>query len=350
LEQHGGRVYTMENLRRICLLEVFKDGKIPGALRASIISDEEFLPKEKRDLVLRSILSLLEKNAPKDRNTYAYDRWRMNLVLMELMLDPKEKQKKKLLNELKDLQQTNESDEYMVVDYLNRNSGFLSLVVPSKAKNIFFRGGEPYKGLHPLFRAFIFLAVISVIFSLLDFNVKKASEDTFDMKVYYMDDLQKYACWNTYKTAYFYNPDHPGGQPYVYPDTKEYQEAMDYMSKAGGADSTLPEFRVNRMILNYNYAVVEYKKGNFVLANALFEDCRDVFEKIRSDVKMSVNEFKPNSKEVAGFIDTFKNEFNYTLGLSYYHLGNDEKALACSNLVDYDALEKTGLRDLLKVK
>ena len=350
LEQHGSRVYTMENLQKICSLEVFKEGKIPGALRASIITDEEFLPKEKRELVTRAIMKLLEQNAPKDRNTFAYDRWRMNLVLMELMLDPKEKQKKKLLGELKELQQTSGSDEYMVVDYLNKNSGFLNFIVPAKARNIFFRGGEPYQGLHPLFRAFIFLAVISVIFGLLDFNVKKASEETMDMKVYYMDDLQKFSCWNTFKTAYFYNPDHPGGLPYVYSGTKEYQQAMDYMGKAAGADSTLPEFRVNRMVLNYNYAVGEYKKGNFMLANALMEDCRDVFEKIKADVKMSVNEFNPNSKQVAGFIDTFKNEFNYTLGLSYYHLGDKEKAMACNALVDYNALDKTGLRDLLKEK
>lgn len=161
LETPAKPLLTLENLVRFSRMEWFKKGAIPDDFRQRIMFNESLLSKEERHKVAQALADLFRNNTPKNRNTFAWEKHRMELVLSELMLDPKGKEKKALLRELRVLNEGKKRIEQTALVFLQKMQlSALDFVLPKEVRKNFFRNGFSFSGLKPGLRTAFVLATL----------------------------------------------------------------------------------------------------------------------------------------------------------------------------------------------
>ena len=132
LSDEGDSLLTLEKLLRLTRLPWFVEGKIPDAARGDLI---EYLAKANLEEPIRRKIDAVLQKAPKpESNSVAYDDYRMNVILNELLFTKDRQKKKELEEEFAQYLAAGNEPDFMVFKYLDREPTRFDFLVPHSWK------------------------------------------------------------------------------------------------------------------------------------------------------------------------------------------------------------------------
>ncbi|MCB0580416.1 MAG: WG repeat-containing protein [Phaeodactylibacter sp.] len=143
LSGEGGKLLTVDNLFQLFRLPWFIDGKIPPGAREALLGYLRERGLEER--IRRSIHALLESQQPNPASA-AYDDYRMNVVLNELLFTKDAQRKKELEEEFARYLAAGHQPDFVTFKYLEREQSPLDLLVPDSWKKYLYRDGLRHLG------------------------------------------------------------------------------------------------------------------------------------------------------------------------------------------------------------
>ena len=120
---------NLDNLFTINRLSWFVDGKMPEAVRKTLL---KWLSETHPSVLeqTRKHLAEILKNCQPPSDSIAYEDYRLQMVMNELLLKPNPRQRKALETELEKLLALDAEQDFLVAEYLNRPRTPLDFVVP----------------------------------------------------------------------------------------------------------------------------------------------------------------------------------------------------------------------------
>ncbi|NIM18236.1 MAG: hypothetical protein GTO45_40055, partial [Candidatus Aminicenantes bacterium] len=151
-----------ENLLRLIRLPWFRTGSMPDELRWALISE---LDIEKSKVIRTAVIELLEKN-PAPRESFAFDSYRLNLVVQRWMLSRKERRKRRqVLKSLRTIDDKRIMQDYTLLRFLeSAPKSPLHFVLPKRFRKLFYRKGVPFFGLRIGIRAALAIIIAAAVF------------------------------------------------------------------------------------------------------------------------------------------------------------------------------------------
>ncbi len=149
----------LENLLSISQLEWFQLVEMPDEVRAELLA---YLPENITQYIRTSIIELLKQNPPPP-DSHAYDDYRMQLLVQELLLTPDQRQKQKE-QELVALSQAVIEQDFTILKYLDRHKSKLDFLIPNDFKSTFFKRGHAFFGLRSWVYWILFGMLITAVF------------------------------------------------------------------------------------------------------------------------------------------------------------------------------------------
>lgn len=155
-----------ENILRLLRLPWFRTGSMPDELRWALITR---LDSYKSRAIRNAIVDLLKQNQP-PKGSFAYDSYRLNLLVQQCMLSKEDQQKRKAISRtLKNIDEKSIVQDYTLVRFLEMTSGTpMHFVLPKKLRKIFFTKGISFFGFNTGIR--MALAIIIAVNSFLLFK------------------------------------------------------------------------------------------------------------------------------------------------------------------------------------
>ncbi len=154
-----------ENVLRMIRLPWFRTGSIPDGPRWELTRR---LDPDKSRAVRAAIVELLEKN-PAPKGSYAYDTYRLHLVLQRWMLSRKDrKRRREMLKAMKRVPEKQIIQDYTRLQYRETMPGSrLNFILPKRLKNLFYRKGIPLFGFKAGIRVALTVLIAAVFFMFL---------------------------------------------------------------------------------------------------------------------------------------------------------------------------------------
>lgn len=169
----GKSIITQENIAALLKLSWFNTGFIPLDYRQELMAR---LDQTTLDEVRRQVVDQMRKNPPK-KNTHAYDEYKLNLLVNELLIkDLPNRQKKAIRREIKNMESHVDFDHYTEIKAINprKNTSALDFILPEEIQNIF--KGTSWKPILARTLLFLFMSFIGVYF-LSDYIYKVIKDD-----------------------------------------------------------------------------------------------------------------------------------------------------------------------------
>jgi formylglycine-generating enzyme required for sulfatase activity len=150
-----------ENLLRLIRLPWFRTGSMPDELRWALIGE---LDIDKSKVIRTAVIELLEKN-PAPRESFAFDSYRLNLVVQRWMLSRKERRKRKeVLKSLRTIDDKRIVQDYTLLRFLeSAPRSPLHFVLPKRIRKLFYRKGVPFFGLRIGIRAALAIIIAAAV-------------------------------------------------------------------------------------------------------------------------------------------------------------------------------------------
>lgn len=118
---------TTQNLFQLNRLPWFVEGKMPEAVRRALL---EYLPDELESRVRISLSQVFKESPKPDPNSVAYDDYRMNLILNEMLITEDEALRRQLEKEYANYLTAGHQPDFAVVKYLEREQSSLDFLLP----------------------------------------------------------------------------------------------------------------------------------------------------------------------------------------------------------------------------
>jgi formylglycine-generating enzyme required for sulfatase activity len=166
-----------ENLLRLIRLPWYRTGVMPDELRWELIGE---LDLEKSRSIRGAIIELLEKN-PAPPGSFAYDDYRLHLVVQRWLLSKNvRKKRKELIESLKATGEERVIRDYTLLSFLEKEpKSRLSFLLPKRLRKVFYRKGVPLFGFNGLVRCALAVMIALVFF----FVFKPAAPNPFSDKI-----------------------------------------------------------------------------------------------------------------------------------------------------------------------
>jgi len=150
------------NLLRLIRLPWFRTGSMPDELRWALIGE---LDIEKSKAIRTAVIELLENN-PAPKESFAFDSYRLNLVVQRWMLSRKERRKRRdLLKSLKTIDDRRIMQDYTLLRFLESPpKSPLHFILPGRLRKLFCRKGVPFFGLRTGIRAALAVFIAALVF------------------------------------------------------------------------------------------------------------------------------------------------------------------------------------------
>ncbi len=143
-ELNGTELLHFAGLRELTRLPWFVEGRIPDAARLTLVG---YLQKRGLETPLRQALRELLQNAPPPpAEATAYDEYRMNLIVNELLLRPDAATRRQLEREYERYLRAGKKQDLVAIKLLNRPATALDVLVGDRLKKYAFREGLPGLG------------------------------------------------------------------------------------------------------------------------------------------------------------------------------------------------------------
>ncbi len=124
---------TLDNLFTINRLSWFVDGKMPEPVRKTLLKWLAETHPSVLEQTRRHLAEIL-KNCQPPSDSIAYEDYRLQMVMNELLLKPDARQRKALETELEKLLALDAEQDFLVAEYLNRPRTPLDFVVPDNLR------------------------------------------------------------------------------------------------------------------------------------------------------------------------------------------------------------------------
>jgi formylglycine-generating enzyme required for sulfatase activity len=169
-----GNLLDEENVLRLLSLPWFRTGTIPDELRWELISRLE--TGISRD-IRSAIVELLEKN-PALTDSFAYETYRLHLVVQRWMLSREDRKKRKaVLKSLKSIGEKRFIQDYIMLRFMESvPTTPLHFVLPQQLRKLVFRKGVPFFGFKTGIRVALTILIAINLFLFFkgpDFNFNK---------------------------------------------------------------------------------------------------------------------------------------------------------------------------------
>lgn len=159
-----GNLLNEENVLRLLRLPWFRTGTMPNELRLELISQ---LDTSKSQAIRAAIVNLLEMN-PAPKESFAYENYRLNLVIQRWMLSREDRQKRKeAVKSLKCIGEKSIVKDYTMLRFLEATPTTpLHFVLPKRLRKLFYRKGVPFFGIKTGIRVTVtvLIAIASFLF------------------------------------------------------------------------------------------------------------------------------------------------------------------------------------------
>lgn len=151
-----------ENVLRMIRLPWFRTGSIPDETRWELIRQ---LDPARIRAVRTAIVDLLEKN-PAPKGSYAYDTYRLHLVLQRWMLSRKDrKRRREILKAMKRIPKEQVIQDYTLLqDRESMPGSRFHFILPKRLRKLFYRKGIPLFGLKAGIRAALTVLIAAAFF------------------------------------------------------------------------------------------------------------------------------------------------------------------------------------------
>jgi len=159
-------IATQQNIALLARIDWFRNGKIPDAEREKLLQNKKLLPDKLKNIAISTVVEVLEKNLPAAedlKDSIAYQKFLMNIVVSKLMLKPKSRNERRILEQkLKQLAQTNEEQDFVALEYISKSNRKISdFLLPKKFKKFFFNNANKFLGVKNYIRyAFVIFLMI----------------------------------------------------------------------------------------------------------------------------------------------------------------------------------------------
>ncbi|WP_418604138.1 hypothetical protein [Hwangdonia sp.] len=168
----GKSIITQQNLLSLLKTPWFNNGFIPLEYREQLTAQ---LDDATKDEVRKKIVEQMRKNPPK-KNTHAFDEYKLNLLVNELLIRDISNEKKKIIRrEIKDMESHTDFGHYTEIKAIqpNKSTSALDFILPEELQNIF--KGVGWK--KTFARAFLFLSLSFIGVYFLSDYIYRAIED-----------------------------------------------------------------------------------------------------------------------------------------------------------------------------
>jgi formylglycine-generating enzyme required for sulfatase activity len=133
------------NLRQLSRLPWFVEGRMPEAARLQLV---EYLSAQGLEIPVRQALDRLLRQGPQPpEGSVAYDDYRMNVILNELLLNPAPERRRQLEREFEQYLAAGKAPDFVSFKLLQRQPTALDLLAPKSWKKYLFRHGLARLGL-----------------------------------------------------------------------------------------------------------------------------------------------------------------------------------------------------------
>ena len=133
------------NLRQLSRLPWFVEGRIPESARLQLL---EYLSAQGLEIPVRQALDRLLRQGPQPpQGSVAYDDYRMNVILNELLLNPAPERRRQLEREFEQYLAAGKAPDFVAFKLLQRQPTALDLLAPNSWKKHLFRHGLARLGL-----------------------------------------------------------------------------------------------------------------------------------------------------------------------------------------------------------
>ena len=133
MRSHSESLVNLDNLFTINRLSWFIDGKMPEAVRKTLLKWLAETHPSVLEQTRRHLAEIL-KNCQPPSDSIAYEDYRLQMVMNELLLKPDARQRKALETELEKLLALDAEQDFLVAEYLNRPRTPLDFVVPDNLR------------------------------------------------------------------------------------------------------------------------------------------------------------------------------------------------------------------------
>lgn len=143
-EQHGQALLSFEQLRALNRLPWFAQGRMPERARRILL---DYLAERGLETPMRqAIQEFLHGSVPPPPDSVAYEDYRMNLIVNELLLRPNPATRRKLEREFANYLAAGKKPDFVALRLLDRPPTRLDALVGPKLKKYAFREGLPGLG------------------------------------------------------------------------------------------------------------------------------------------------------------------------------------------------------------
>ena len=355
---------TQNNLQQLTRLRWFRQGAIPEGIRLILLTEAEQAKRPAHNLAVQAVNKLLKQSGPEDKNSLSYDEHRMHLVVTELMLNPAQKERRKLIQELQALRDTTQSQDITAMRYLkNTIHTPLDHLLPQGVKDKIFTEGLPYRGLTRISRLvmFVLLFVVPIVVFDLSFNESTRYNFTYMSYRYNTDTGYKKATFNMHLASF-----HNNSKPLDSFNT----QVEDLLDEAAAFAPDHPGTMVNQFRRRFNMGLLAYHEGNFGQAMKLWKTNRQhalqansTFISQQSHYQNIIDSLKPigipndpalfeaerRLAELEELLPALQEDFQtnlHALGVAFLYAGRREDAWQTRQLLDPQYLEDYGIPNL----
>ncbi len=154
-------IISQQNILELLKISWFNTGFIPLEYRQELMAR---LDQQTLDVVRTKIVEEMRKNPPK-RNTHAYDEYKLNLLVNELLIkDLPNEQKKAIKREIKNMERHVDFSHYTEIKAISptKKTSTLDFILPEELQS--FLNGSSWKHIFRRTALFLFIAFIGVYF------------------------------------------------------------------------------------------------------------------------------------------------------------------------------------------
>ncbi|MFM9947021.1 MAG: SUMF1/EgtB/PvdO family nonheme iron enzyme [Saprospiraceae bacterium] len=177
-EPNANPLLTSTNLRQLARLPWFVQGRIPENARLQLI---EYLAEQGLETSVRRALDELLRSAPAPaQGSVAWDDYRMNVILNELMLQPDAARRRELEAEFERFLAAGKQPDFVSFKQLQRQPTRLDLLAPENWKKYLFRHGSSRFGLRRIALLLPIWAMMAAGIALVPVKTTVCSGDTVE--------------------------------------------------------------------------------------------------------------------------------------------------------------------------
>jgi|GEM_PF-5737347 len=351
LQRKTPGLLRLENLEALARLPWLRQGTIPAAIRDQLINDETLLPADLRDELIIAVSELVQDNMPGNGNSVAYERRMLHLAFLEALLSESERSRRERIRELKRAQERSGENDESVNIFLNRHSmNPFAGMLGGRMKDALYTDGQPHRGLKPVWSTTIVGAIAVVLLFLINVEPEYGNVITHDSKVYYIDNAEKQASWQSHRAAFFYNPHYPGASPAAEPRSTEHAKAAALIDSAHSIAPAHPVAALNRFVREVNYDFQQINEQQPAMARPGLRNKERELENLRALLEQDSLAARPYIDSALQHLRRVETQYWFARWLCASAVNETAEAAAAQANIDTALLDEERLGILERMK